>query len=172
MSAEIAGAAPAALALEDLTIEEALDGRESALDFIARKQPEIDEARKALADYETIIQLRMEQAGAKKFERGDWRGEFKMKKNGSASVFQPDILRAAIEKTGLVPVKQLEDALKIIVPPPVVKADLKLLRKLADYGAEVDKQIRIHVIEAREFEVFTLERIPRNVTPLLPEVKG
>lgn len=172
MSAEIAGAAPAALALEDLTIEEALDGRESALDFIARKQPEIDEARKALADYETIIQLRMEQAGAKKFERGDWRGVFKRVKSGAAKAFEDALCRTEISNAGLVPQSEIDDAFKVVIAEPTVKADLRKLRKLAEYGESVAAIIRAHIIEPYEREVFILERIPRNVTPLLPEVKG
>lgn len=172
MSTEIAGTAPAVPALEDLSLEEALDERENVLAFLDQVMPNVQKAQKALADYECVIQLRMEQRQAKKFEHGEWRGEFKMVKSGSASVFQPDVLRAAIEKIGLVPAKELEDALQVIVPPPIVKADLRKLRKLVDYGAEVGKQIRFHIVEPREREVFTLERIPRNVTPLLPEVKG
>ena len=172
MSTEIAGAAGAAPAksLEDLSLEEALDEIEAVQAYLDRIQPEWNKAIAARNDLETLVKLRMEERGAKRFEQGEWRGLFSMKKSGSASVFEPATLRMEIERTGLVPADQIDDALPVVIPEPIVKADLRRTRKLAEFGSKVAALLKAHSVEPVEREVFVLERIPKNVTPAAGEL--
>ena len=155
---------PAPTSYEDLTLEEALACRADALDFVAEYLPRIQEANKVVHDLETMIRLRLEQDGASRFERGEWRGSMKIKKQGSASVYEPKALRSMIEQTALVPAKELDAALPWYQPEPVVKAVLRKVRKLAEFGGAVAKLVTAHITEPTEIEVLVIERVEHNVT--------
>lgn len=164
----LATASSEAPAIEDLTLEEALDNIAQIDAFLKANQPKIDEARAAQNELRTLIKLRMEEREAKKFERGGWRCFFGEVKQGSASLNMPDVLRTFLISTGEVPQSAIDDAFQIVVPPPVVKGDLRKVRKLADYGKNVASAIAAHVLEARKVEVLIIEPVEPteiNVTP-------
>lgn len=169
MSVDVA--APRTLVLEDLTLEEAIDALSNVRGYIASLAPELARAQKDEIDLTTQIALLMEQKGQRKFERGGWRGGYKNVKRGSASVSEPAALRAELLQIEDVPRKDIEEALPIVEVAPVVKPDLRKVRKLAEYGNAVAHVVTAHVVEALEYEVLVIEPIVGeiNVTPT-PEV--
>lgn len=158
-------------ALEDLSLEEALDNIAQIDAFLKARQPEVDAARKAQSELRTLIKLRMEEREQKKFERGGWRCFFGEVKQGSASLNMPDVLRTFLISTGDVPQSAIDDAFEEVTPPPIVKGDLRKVRKLADYGKTVASAIAAHILEARKVEVLIIEPVQPseiNVTPVAP----
>jgi hypothetical protein len=151
--------------LEDLSLEEALDNLAVIDGFIKSKQPELDAARAAAQDLRTIIKLRMEERKATRFERGGWRSRFTMVKQGAASLNMPTELRAFLISTGEIPLKEIDDALPIVIAPPIVKGDLRKVRKLADYGGDCKKAVEAHIFEPRQVEQLIIEPVEIDVTP-------
>src|ERR1700722_15950303 len=91
------------LMIEDVSLDDALDMRKNLLDFIDDRNAKIMSARKALADVNALIELRMEEKGQCKFVRSGWSGRYEEQKSGSASVFNAEALRAAMLKLEDVP---------------------------------------------------------------------
>lgn len=157
-------------AYTDMTLEELLDARSDVLTFLNENRPKIAAAAKAQIDLETMIALRMEETGSRKFERGGFRGAFKMVKRGSASVHEADALRAQLSKIEDIPAKALDEALPYVTPPPFVKPDLRKVRKLCDYGNAGAKIIIAHINEPLEYETLVIEAIPPEMIDVTPEV--
>lgn len=164
--------AESGLSYSDLTLEEALDARSNAIAYLKANEPKIVEAYKAIRDLDTMITLRLEEKGARKFERGGYRGSFKTVKRGSAFVYEPAALRAQLLRLSAeehaLPLEEVDAALPEITPPPVIKPDLRKVRKLAAWGTDVAKFVTAHISEPDEYEVLVIDEIPPselNVTP-------
>lgn len=164
----IATPSPADAAIADLSLEEAIDELANVEAYIERMSPQLAKAIKARADYRSQIAFRMQENGARKFERGGWRGWFEKKKQGSASVYEPTALRAQLEQIDDVPKAALNDALPWVTADPIVKPDLRKVRKLADWGSQAARLVAAHISEPLEFEVLVIEQ----VAPEMLDVTG
>jgi hypothetical protein len=158
--------------LADMSLEDALDELGNVDAYLARVLPEVTRAQKARTDLRTVIALRLEERGARRFERGVWRARFETVKRGSAAVHEPAALRKMLMQIPDVPQAAIDEALPEITPPVAVKPNLRLVRKLADYGSKIRAIVRAHIVEAQEFENLVIEPIELNVTPATDAIEG
>lgn len=162
---EAAASAAASRSYTDLSLEEAVDELSNVEAYLLRMSPDIQRAQKARIDLRTMIALRMEEQGARKFERAGWRGFYVKKKSGAPSVYEAAALRAELLQVVAIPLAAIEEALPIVTVEPVVKPDLRKVRKLAEYGNDSAKIIRAHINEPTEYELLQIEPIMIDVTP-------
>ncbi len=158
------------ISLEDLSIEELLDVRRGNQEYVAWLKSERATADKDLGEIDTMIMLRMEQTGSKKFEHAGFRGGYVTQKAGSATVLDPAGLRHRLEAMPEVPKAEIDRALPVVVVEPTVKAYLRELRKLADYSAAAAEAIAAHIQEAFSHTSLVIEEIRPilNVTDSTP----
>lgn len=160
-------------AYTDMTLEELVDAHAEVVAYIDRVSPELQKAAKARTDIDTMIALRLEESGARRFERAGWRGFYKKVKRGAASVFEPGRLRAALLGRDDIPEHVVEAALPIVKIEPVVKPDLRAVRKCAEYGDAVAAIVRNHIVEAQEYEMLVIEPLPPvNVTGTADDIRN
>ena len=154
------------ISLEDLSLEEILDVRRGNQEYSAWLKSERQQCDKDLGEIDTMIELRMEQNGAKKFEHAGFRGAYVTQKTGSATVLDPAILRQRLEGMPEVPRNDIEKALPVIVVESV-KAYLRELRKIGDYSAEAQAAITAHIQEPFTRTVLVIEELRPmiDVTP-------
>lgn len=150
--------------LEDLSLDDALDMRQNLMDFIDDRNAKIMEAKKTLADLNTIIALRMEQTGSRKFSLARFRGAWVPKTaSGGAKVPEPAACKAELAMLSEIPKSDLEEALPLVDVEPVVKAYLKPLRKLAGYSARAASIIERYIKEAEKTEELVIEPIVEQI---------
>ena len=160
------GQAQAAMRYEDLTVDESLELLANIEARSAQLRNELDQVLRDRADVLTQITLLMEQQEATKFEGFGWRARIEWKKTGSASVHEAAALRAQLVALGVVPAKELDDALPIVTPEPIVKPDLRKVRKLAEYGNVAARVISAHIAEPIAMQRLVVEPVieEKNVT--------
>src|ERR1039458_4961033 len=103
------------ISLEDLSLEEILDVRRGNAEYREWLKSERMQADKDLDEIDTMITLRMEETGAKKFEHAGFRGAYVTSKTGSATVIDPAALRARLLQMPEVPIEQVDKALPIVI---------------------------------------------------------
>ena len=165
MSAQIE-TRPLPATIADLSIDEALEALASVEAAGDRVRAELEQIMRDRTDLRTQIGLLMEQQGAKRFEAFGWRARFEYKKTGSASVYEPAALRAQLLAQGIVPEKEIDAALPVVTAPPIVKPDLRKVRKLAEFGNAAAHVITAHINEPQAFEMLVIEPVieEKNVT--------
>jgi hypothetical protein len=148
------------ISLEDLSLEEILDVRRGNQEYSSWLKAERIQCDKDLGEIDTMVKLRLEETGARKFVHAGFRGGYKEKKVGSPSVPTPAILKAELAKLPEIPKDELEIALPLVDVDPVVKAYLVPLRKLAEYSARAAALIAAHIDEAKKIEELVIDEIP------------
>ena len=164
---EIALPKPNRISLEDLSLEELLDVRRGNQEYVAWLKAERTTADKDLGEIDTMITLRMEQTGARKFEHAGFRGGYVTRKSGSAKMLSPEIAREKLASLPEVPANALDETFEIVTPDPFVKGDLRKFRKLADYSAAAAAIVKAFIAEPTTMEVLEIEEIRPmiDVTP-------
>src|SRR5579875_1907518 len=109
ISVSVSGPIETRISLEDLSLEEILDIRRNNRDFVAALSKKLDEAAKDLTEIDTMIKLRMEETGARKFEHAGFRGEYKMIKRGSATIVSAPIARQKLLEIPAVPAHAVDE---------------------------------------------------------------
>jgi hypothetical protein len=165
-------------AFADLSLDDALDELSAVHEFIARVQPKLNAARKAVADLEGVVNMRLTERGARVYDGARLHCRYETRKSGSAGIPYPDALRAELEAINaaaiaanlppVIPAKELDAALPRETPPPVVKPDLRKTRKLADRGDVVRAVVVRHILEPKKFDALVIEPLQINVTPSPP----
>ena len=64
------------------------------------------------------------------------------------------------------PEKEIDAALPVVTAPPIVKPDLRKVRKLAEFGNAAAHVITAHINEPQAFEMLVIEPVieEKNVT--------
>ena len=155
------------ISIEDLSLEELLDVRRGNQEYVAWLKSERTTADKDLGEIDTMIALRMEQTGAKKFEHAGFRGGYVEKKSGSAKMLSPDIALAALRELPEVPEAAIDAAFEVVRPDPFVKGDLRKFRKLADYSTAAANVVKSFIAESVVLTVLEIEEMRPmiDVTP-------
>jgi hypothetical protein len=65
-----------------------------------------------------------------------------------------------------VPAKRLEEAFPVEQPAPVVTADLRKVRKLADFGDDVVEILKLGISEKTKYEVLVTTPKMIDATPV------
>jgi hypothetical protein len=157
----------ATISLKDLSLEELLDTRRGNSEYSAWLKSERMQCDADLGAIDNAITLRLEQTGSTKFEHAGFKGGYVTQKSGSASVIDAAALRKRLEGMPDVPKAEIEKALPVIIPEPIVKPDLRKVRKLAEYGTAPAEAVAAHIQEAFSRTSLVIEEIRPmlNVTP-------
>jgi hypothetical protein len=152
------------VSLEDLSLEEILDVRRGNQEYVAWLKAERAEADRDLGEIDTMITLRMEQTGARKFEHAGFRGGYVTQKSGSAKMLSPEIARDRLKALPEVPAHAIAEVFEDVTPPSFVKGDLRKFRKLADYSAESAAVVKSFIAEPVSIEVLQIEEYRPMIT--------
>jgi len=159
--AQVARVAPKVLgagqiSLEDLSLEELLDVRRGNQEYVAWLKSERTTTDEALGNIDTMITLRMEQTGARKFEHAGFHGSYVKQKSGAASMLSPEVARKRLLALPEVPKRVIEAAFEESM---VVKGKLREFRKISDYSAEAAAIVKAFISEPLEREVLVIEEV-------------
>ena len=158
-------------ALEDMTLDDALDAIAAVDAYLAKALPAVNEAHAARQRLLDLVAWQMNQTNAlvKKGKHNVARWE--SLKAASASVKNPDELRRRLHAMDVIVPADLDAALPLVTPPPApppvpyVKADLRKTRKLADYGDAVAEVIDEYIDQPKPRRRLVVEPLLLNVTP-------
>lgn len=162
---------------ESLTLDDALDELLVVTEFIERTQRKLNAAAEARVKLRAVIHDRMLLIEAREYDGARIACKFEVEATGSVKVRDPAALKAQIAATKKVPAKRLEEAFPVVTPDPVVTADLRKVRKLADFGSDVAALLKSGISEKTKYDVLVttpkmIDVTPDGVTPdgITPEL--
>lgn len=97
--------------------------------------------------------------------------EYQKSGRSAATVRSPEILRKELlklkgdNKLELIPESFIDDAIPLVQPPPVVKPDIRKLRKLAKFGSPAASLLDLYIVDGEDKVQLVVSPLVEDVTP-------